>query len=147
MTKAIRFVGVYQNVREIHLETGDLIRWEHLSTEAPLYLPYGSRVEVFIQYEERDYLRGTNGIVWATYHLGQAETIRAALLAQSIGCEVQENVLPGARLYLLHIPEPRDVEAAADFIWRDRGGLRLKPDWHYLLGSENESFTKWVKGI
>jgi len=85
--------------------------------------------------------------VWATYHLHQAEIIKAALLAQSIACEVREQSLPGARLYLLCIPEAREVAAAVDFIWRDPSGLRLQPDWWYPAGAENESFNKWLNGM
>lgn len=145
--KSSTLSGFYQDQGIIQLENKPPREVsQHLGDMLP-HLPYGTGLEVTLIYEEVDFLHGANGVVWATYHLRQAETIKAALLAQSIACEVREQALPGARLYLLHIPEPRDVEAAVDFIWRDPGGLRLKPDWHYLLGSENESFTKWVKGI
>jgi hypothetical protein len=78
--------------------------------------------------------------------LRQAETIKAALLAQSMVCEMREQTLSGTRLYLLCIPEAREVAAAVDFIWREPNGLRLQPDWWYPAGAENESFKKWING-
>ncbi|MDZ7291749.1 MAG: hypothetical protein ONB44_16055 [candidate division KSB1 bacterium] len=97
--------------------------------------------------DERDYLNGTDGIVWATYDPHQAVTIRDALQVQKISCELREGQREGFRLYLLHIPRAHEVEAAMDFIWRDPSGLRLKPDWHYSTGAENASFKKWINGM
>ncbi|MGH7597020.1 MAG: hypothetical protein ACREOI_11755 [bacterium] len=95
-------------------------------------------------HDERNYLYGKNGIVWATYDRSQAETVQSSLQAQSIACEVREENLRGACLYLLHIPQAHKVKAAIDFIWRDPVGLRLEPDWRYPAGTENESYKKWV---
>ena len=96
--------------------------------------------------DERDYLNGRGGIVWATYDRHQAATIRDALLVQKISCELREGFVEGLRLYLLHIARAHEVEAAMDFIWRDLGGLRLRPDWRYPPGAENASFKKWING-
>jgi len=123
------------------------LNWNHLSNAVLPRIPYGTGLEVTLAYEDVDYLQGTNEIVWATYHLRQAETIKAALLVQSIGCEVKEQSLPGARLYVLCIPQTTEVAAAVDFIWRDSSGLRLQPDWWYPAGAENESFEKWINGM
>jgi len=51
-----------------------------------------------------------------------------------------------AQVGLFCISEAREVAAAVDFIWREPSGLRLKPDWSYLAGAENESFQRWIKG-
>jgi hypothetical protein len=104
-------------------------------------------MEKRIIYEQDDYLTGENGIVWATYQHYQAEILKDTLLAQNIACEVYEQPLENGRLYLLRVPEPRKVEEAMDFIWRDDTGLKLQPDWSYPAGAENESFQRWVKDI
>jgi len=141
------FSGYYQDQGVIHLENQQTIIVRRTDGVALPAIPYGSRLEVTLTYEDVDYLNGSAGVVWATYHLRQAETIQAALLAQSIACEVREIELPGARLFALHIPNASEVEAAVDFIWRDASGLRLQPDWNYPAGAENKSFEKWMSGI
>lgn len=138
--------GFYQDQGVIQLENRSKVEGSQITNAALPAIPYGTRLEVTVTYEEVDYLYGSNGVVWGTYHLRQAETIKAALLAQSISCEVYEQSLPGAHLYLLCITEAREVAAAADFIWRDPSGLRLQPDWWYPAGAENESFNKWING-
>jgi hypothetical protein len=110
------------------------------------YIPYGTGLEITLTYEDVDYLHGLTGVVWATYDQRQAETIKAALLAQSIACEVREQALQGAQLYLLFISEAHEVAAAVDFIWREPSGLCLQPDWWYPAGAENASFKKWIDG-
>lgn len=92
-----------------------------------------------------DYLSIARGIVWATYDARQADTVQAALQAQRIVCEVRQESLEGECLYLLHVPVQEEVEPAMDFIWRDPAGLRLRPDWSYPDGAENESFKRWVE--
>jgi hypothetical protein len=144
--KSIALSGLYQDQHLIHLENKPEIGANPFTTTALSAIPYGTRLEVTLTYEEVDYLNGSTGIVWATYHLRQAETIKAALLAQNIACDLREHSLPGARLYLLSIPEAREVAAAVDFIWREPSGLRLRPDWWYPAGAENESFKKWING-
>lgn len=136
--------GFYQDQGVIQLENRSKTEGSQITNAALPAIPYGTRLEVTLTYEEADYLNGSNGVVWATYHLRQAETIQAALLAQSISCEVREQSLPGARLYLLCITEAREVAAAVDFIWREPSGMRLQPDWWYPTGAENESFNKWI---
>lgn len=139
--------GLYLDEGEIKLVNGMTLHWNQISTAAPPSIPYGVGIEVTVAYEEADYLKGSAGIVWATYHLQQAETIQAALLAQSITSELREQRLPGARLYLLCVIEADEVRAAVDFIWREPGGMRLKPDWEYPAGAANESFNKWINGV
>jgi hypothetical protein len=39
-----------------------------------------------------------------------------------------------------------ELTDAVDFIWREASGLRLQPDWHYPMGSANDSFDKWING-
>lgn len=92
-----------------------------------------------------EYLSDMPGIVWVTYDLRQAETVQAALQAQRLRCEVREEFWRDRRSYLLHVPLQHEVEAARDFIWRDPGGLRLRPDWSYPAGAANASFLNWLE--
>ncbi len=139
--------GCYLGEGRVELENGVTLHWNQLSSAALPPIPYGTGIEVTVAYEEVDYLNGSTGIVWATYHLPQAEIIKAALLAQGIACEMREQALRGARLYLLHLPEASQVATAVDFIWRDASGLRLRPDWWYPAGAVNASFDKWINGM
>lgn len=134
--------GAYIDRGKIRLANGKILEWPNLS----FHFPYGTKTEVTITCEERDYLNGAGGIVWATYEHRQAVVIRDALLVQKISCELQEEHLEGLRLYLLHIPRAHEVETAIDYIWREPSGLRLQPDWWYPAGAENESFQKWING-
>ena len=139
--------GFYQDQHFIRLESKPEMGANPFTAAALPSIPYGTGLEVTLTYEEVDYLNGSTGVVWATYHLRQAEIIKAALLAQNIACEVREQSLPCPRLYVLCIPNASEVAAAVDFIWREPSGLRLQPDWWYPAGAENESFNKWLNGM
>jgi len=141
------FSGYYSDQGIIHLENQQTAIVSPANDSGLPDIPYGTKLEVTLTYEDVDYLNGTAGVVWATYHLRQAETIQAALLALSIACEVRESDLLGARLFAIHIPNASEVEAAMDFVWREASGLRLQPDWNYPAGAENASFEKWMNGI
>jgi hypothetical protein len=145
--RSIRLHGSYRDAGKIRLEKGVILEWNPRSVDILPRIPYGTAVSVEIHVEERDYLNGTEGIVWATYNLRQAEIIRDTLLTQNIACELGEEKVKDHRLYLLSIPDANDVRAAIDFIWRENSGLRLKPDWEYPAGAENESFNKWINEI
>jgi hypothetical protein len=137
-------IGTYLDRGKIQLEDGKIVAWQELSSEEPPVVPYGTRAEIAITFDAADYLSGTDGIVWATYDFEQAELVRGALQVQNISCEVREQELTERPLYLLYVPEPQEAEAAMDFIWRDDSGLRLKPDWRYPAGAENESIKRWT---
>jgi len=96
--------------------------------------------------DTRGYPTGKDGAVWATFDLRQAEIIRNALLAQRIACELRDIKPDGNTLYLLHVADKRGLEEAMDFIWKDKGGLRLTPDWNYADGEINKSFELWLSG-
>lgn len=130
--------ATYKDFGTLDLETGARLNWDQLE------LPFGSKVEIIVRYEEVDYLRGLNGIVWATHDLEQAEIIRGALGTQGIASQIDEKYLEGTSLHMLRISETSRLEAAIDFIWRSEEGLKLKPDWHFPAGSRNESFERWI---
>ncbi|NIR50154.1 hypothetical protein GWO43_16765, partial [candidate division KSB1 bacterium] len=74
--RSIPLRGSYQDAGKIELEKGIILEWNSQNTNLLPRVPYGTVVEVSIRFEERDYLNGTDGIVWATYDLRQAEIIR-----------------------------------------------------------------------
>lgn len=145
--RSIRIYGSYQEAGKIKLENGNVLDWKLLDKDVPPLIPFGTVVEVNVSFEERDFLNGTRGVVWATYDLRQAEIIRDALFSQNIVCRVDEENLKDYRMHLVTITNGSDVQTAIDFIWRDNSGLRLKPDWEYPAGAVNESFNRWISGI
>lgn len=91
-------------------------------------------------------ISGINGFVWATKDIQQAEIIANALKVQNIELEIVNVELEKCVLYLIRVLHEEDVKEVIDFIQTDKGGLRLKPDWIYPEGEQNESFEKWIKG-
>ena len=104
------------------------------------------RPENEIDLDATGYPTGRDGLVWATYDARQADIIRNALLAQHITCEIRDISQNEKALYLLHIADERTREDSLNFIWRDKSGLRLKPDWSYADGEINKSFEQWLGG-
>ncbi len=143
----IRLNGIYKDIGEIELESGQNLFWHQLSIEAPPQIPFGSSIEITLCFEERDLINGKNGIIWATYDLRQAEIIRDTLISQNIAVNLRTDKIGNYDLHLLAVPNMTDIDAAINFVWRDRSGLRLKPDWHYKNGQENESFNRWINNF
>jgi hypothetical protein len=96
--------------------------------------------------EAPDYLHGIAGAVWATYDRYQAEIVQSALQAQQISCDLREVSLNDKLLFVVHVHDPGQAEAAMDFVWREPDGLMLQPDWCYPAGAANESFLRWIEG-
>jgi hypothetical protein len=107
----------------------------------------GRKPEKEIELDSTGYPTGKNGIVWGTFDVRQAEIIRNALLTQRIVCELRERKLNNTTLHLLHVADEREMHEAMEFIWKDAGGLRLKPDWSYPEGIVNKSFKGWLNGL
>lgn len=103
--------------------------------------------ETDLSFDGRNLLCGEDGVAWAAYERLQCEIIQSALLVQNIHSEVERITIRKRQLYLIRVTNQDDVNAAIDFIWRDRAGLRLKPDWAYPAGKENTSFKKWLNAI
>ncbi len=70
--------GVYKNLGLIELGSGDSLICENLE------IPFGTSVNIYIEYEDTDFINGSGGIVWATYNADQAETLKGALQAHKI---------------------------------------------------------------
>jgi len=142
--KMIKINGNYVDVGKVELESGETITWEQLNLKDPPKIPYGSSIEVIFSFEEKDYLLGKDGIVWATYDKRQAEIIQTTLLTQNIAVELEKENLGDHNLLILRVTEKKELQNAIDFIWKNPGGLNLKPDWHYPRGETNKSFEKWL---
>lgn len=144
-TKTIELSGVYKDMEIIQMNNGKILEWSNLidDSDAPI-IPFGTKIEISLTYNDADFLKGSNGIVWATYSRFQVETIKNALLAQNIFNEIKVSNLEDKRLYLIFIQDMDEMEKAIDFIWREEAGLRLKLDWQYSANKENESFNKWL---
>ena len=144
-TKRIELNGVYKEKGIIQMSNGKVLKLSKLidDNDVPL-IPFGSKIEISLTYNDTDFLNGSNGIVWATYSEFQVETIKNALLVQNILSEIRISNLTDKKLYLIFIQNSEEVESAIDFIWREEAGLRLKLDWQYSANKENESFNKWL---
>ena len=143
-TKRIELSGVYKDMEIIQMDNGKILEWSNLiDDDAPL-IPFGTKIEISLTYNDADFLKGSNGIVWATYSWLQVETIKNALLVQNIFSEIKASNLEDKTLYLIFIENLAEIEKAIDFIWREEIGLRLKLDWYYYVNKENESFNKWL---
>jgi hypothetical protein len=133
--------GVYKNLGLIELGSGDSLICENLE------IPFGTSVNIYIEYEDTDFINGSGGIVWATYNADQAETLKGALQAHKINSEIVEKRLEGSLLFLIKLSDRNKTDEAINFIWRSEEGLNLKPDWYYPAGNPNDSFEKWTKNI
>jgi len=142
----IKVNGTCLNDGKVVFEPGNFIECSGLILTRPAELPDGGLVEVFISYDEENFLLGKNGIVWATYDIRQAEILHNALLAQDINSEIKKTDLEKRELFLVEITSLRDKEDAIDFIWKSESGLNLKPDWTYSEGETNRSFELWLSG-
>ena len=143
--KRIELSGVYKDIESIQMDNGKILEWSSLinDIDAPL-IPFGTKIEISITYNDTDFVKGTEGIVWATHSQFQVETIQNALLVQNVFSEIRISNLEEKMLYLIFIENLEEKEKAIDFIWREESGLRLKLDWQYSANKENESFNKWL---
>jgi hypothetical protein len=144
--KLIKIKGFYSDLGKIQLENERTMRWNDLTAEDSLQIPFGSNVEISIAFDEYDFLSGKDGVVWASYDQRQVDIIKNALFAQNIASEVKVEKLGKYEIFLIRINNNNDLNDAIDFIWRSKTGLRLKPDWFYPEGEINKSFEQWLSG-
>jgi hypothetical protein len=78
-TKTIELSGVYKDMEIIQMNNGKILEWSNLidDNDAPI-IPFGTKIEISLTYNDADFLKGSNGIVWATYSRFQVETIKNA---------------------------------------------------------------------
>ncbi len=144
--KLIKIKGIYTDIGRIELENNKSIDWSNLIDGNPVYIPFGSAVEISVVYEDYDFLSGRDGIVWGSYDLRQIEIIKNALFAQNIITDVNPTNLGNRKIFLLSVINKTEADDAISFIWKSKSGLRLKPDWSYLNGKPNKSFEQWLNG-
>ncbi len=140
----IKINGKYSDLGKIELENSKIVNWSNLSDEKLPIIPFGSKIEMAVSFDNVDFLSGSNGIVWATYDLRQAEIIHGTLLAQNINSEIKEKYLTEDTIFTIKIVNENDISDASNFIWKSSNGLRLKPDWFYKRGESNRSFEQWL---
>lgn len=138
--------GVYNEGGEVVINSVKTIRWKDISEEIPPHLPAGTSIALELTLDENEFLSGKNGVVWATYDSRQAEIIQSTLLAQHINCEINKISFDNEVLFLIIITNKIEVQDAIDFIWKNKDGLRLSPDWHYGKDEINKSFELWLSG-
>ena len=144
--KLIKKTGIFNADGEIFLHRGISVSWKVFSNKNIPDLPAGTPLDIDISLDEHTILSGEYGIVWATWDQRQAEVIFNALLAQNIASSLGNIQLEDSTLLLTKVKNKEDTSEAMDFIWRKKGGLRLKPDWSYPSGEPNRSFEKWLNG-
>jgi len=103
-TKRIELRGIYKDMEIIQMDNGKILEWSNLieNNETPL-IPFGTKIEISLTYNDPEFLKGSNGNVWATYSRLQVETIKNALLAQDIFNEIKVYNLEDKTLYLIFI--------------------------------------------
>ena len=146
IVEILKINGIYNSLGKIELENSKIIDWNNISNNKLPIIPSGSKIKLNISIDTSSFLNGTDGIVWATYDLRQAEIIQSALVAQQINSEIKNIHLNENVLYALKISNSSDIDNAIDFIWRHKSGLRLKPDWSYPNNEINNSFEQWLSG-
>lgn len=144
--KLIKTKGIYDGRGSFLLEADKAIRWKDITNEIAPGLPFEFAIEITISFEEKEFLLGNGGIVWATYDFRQTEIIKNALLALLINSEIKNIALADDKMFVLKISKEDEINEAIDFIWRSESGLRLKPDWDYERGKINRSFNQWING-
>ena len=142
----IKINGIYSGMGKITFDSMNVVDLKQVTLENIPELPMDFRLVLTISIDEKEFLSGTDGIVWATYDLRQAEIIQSALVAQQINLEINKIFIDGQELCLLKILNKQDVDDAIDFIWRSSSGLHLTPDWDYADGESNKSFEQWLSG-
>ena len=146
IVEIIKINGNYSGMGKITLDSMNVVDLKQFTQQNIPEFPIGLKLELTISFDEKEFLSGIDGIVWATYDLRQAEIIQSALVAQQINLEINKIFVDGQELCLLKILNKQDVDDTIDFIWRSGSGLRLTPDWDYADGESNKSFEQWLSG-
>jgi len=131
---------------EIVLQQGQSSNQDSLIERNPNYQPSKNNIEFTVTIDVNSLIVGINGFVWATKDCQQAEIIGNALKVQNIVLKIVKVELENDSFYLLQVTHKNDIKKVIDFIYNNKSGLRLKPDWIYPEGKRNESFEKWLKG-
>ena len=140
----IKIKGTLNTKGEVVFQCGKPLPLKTLYQQQTLQLPVEISIELSVTIELNSLISGTDGFVWATKDICQAEIITNALKIQHIESEIistESNKIP---IFLIKVNREKDINEVIEFIQNDKSGLRLKPDWNYPEGERNQSFEQWI---
>jgi hypothetical protein len=140
----IKIKGTLNTRGEVVFQRGKPLPLKTLYPQQTPKLPVEISVELSVTVELSSLISGTDGFVWATKDICQAEIITNALKIQHIESEIINTESNNISIYLIKVNREEDINEGFDFIQNDKSGLRLKPDWNYPEGERNQSFEQWI---
>ena len=140
----IKIKGTLNSKGEVVFQCGKPLPLKSLYQQQTLQLPVEISIELSVTIGLNSLISGTDGFVWATKNMCQAEIIANALKIQHIESEIVNAESNNISLYLIKVNQEEDIKEVIDFIQNDISGLRLKPDWDYPEGERNQSFEQWL---
>lgn len=140
----IKIKGSINQKGEVVFQRGKPLPLEILYQQQKLQLPVEIILELSVKVGLNSLISGTDGFVWATKNICQAEIIVNALKIQHIESEIINTESNSISMYLIKVNRKEDVNEVIDFIQNDKSGLRLKSDWDYPEGERNDSFEQWL---
>ncbi|HSO85029.1 MAG TPA: hypothetical protein VLQ91_00655 [Draconibacterium sp.] len=140
----IKIKGTLNAKGEVVFQRGKPLPLKTLYQQQTLQLPVEISIELSVTVELNSLISGTDGFVWATKDICQAEIITNALKIQHIESEIINTESNNISIYLIKVNREDDINEGFDFIQNDKSGLRLKPDWNYPDGEPNQSFEQWI---
>lgn len=140
----IKIKGTLNTTGEVVFQRGKPLPLETLYQQQTLQLPVEISIELSVTVGLNSLISGTDGFIWATKNICQAEIITNALKIQHIESEIINAESNNISLYLIKVNRKEDINEVIDFIQNDKSGLRLKSDWDYPEGALNQSFEQWI---
>ena len=140
----IKLKGTLNTKGEVVFQRGKPLPLTSLYQQQTLQLQVEISIELSVTIGLNSLISGTDGFVWATKNICQAEIIANALKIQNIESEIINAESNNISIYLIKVAREEDVKEVIDFIQNDASGLRLKPDWNYPSGEPNQSFEQWI---
>jgi hypothetical protein len=140
----IKTKGSLSTKGEFVFQRGKPLPLETLYQQQTLQLPVEISIEFSVTVGLNSLISGTDGFVWATKDVCQAEIITNALNVQHIESEIISTESNNVSIYLIKVNREEDINEGFDFIQNDKSGLRLKSDWDYPEGERNHSFEQWI---
>jgi len=140
----VKIRGTLNDKGEVVFQRGKPLPLLTLYQQKTLQMPVEICIELSVSFGINDLISGTDGFVWATKNICQAEIITNALKIQNIESEIVNAESNNISIYLIKVNREEDIKEGFDFIQNDKSGLRLKPDWDYPEGERNQSFEQWI---
>jgi hypothetical protein len=140
----IKVKGTLNTKGEVVFQRGKPLPLLTLYQQKTLQMPVEISIDLLVTVGLSEVISGTDGFVWATKDLSQAEIIANALKIQHIESEIINAESNNISIFLIKVNQDEDIKEGFDFIQNDKSGLRLKPDWDYPEGERNQSFEQWI---